>query len=349
MNDARSINFHDSTYNKLVLEVLRYGVIKEDRTGTGTKSSFGKTVTFYPREYAFPLMVHRKLSFKNIVSELLWFLKGRTDLRYLLERGNHIWVGDAYKNYLENFTPPVCPPNLDVQPDYYEPLSKDMFIHGVKTDDEFAKKWGDLGPIYGRQWRNWKFTDKFTNGQQMAYVNGAVDQIQNLIKELTTNPDSRRLIVNSWNVGELDQMILPPCHRSFQLYSALSHDKKYRSLSMLVDIRSNDLPLGAPYNIASYSLLLLLFCKLTTADGIPFKPERLVINIGDAHIYLDQVEIMGKRCIPNITKIEEENIGSPTLKIHEDASLLDIDSLDESMFQIEDYHAWETISIPLSN
>ena len=152
-------------------------------------------------------MTTKKMAWKQIVSELLWFLQGRTDLRYLLENNNHIWVGDAYKKYTENWNhenPPFSGP-------YDKMLSREEFIHKIQTDDKFNNMWGKLGPIYGKQWRDWNhFTNEFEGM-------GGVDQISNLINDLKTNPDSRRLMVNAWNVSELNQMVLPPCHYGFQV------------------------------------------------------------------------------------------------------------------------------------
>ena len=189
------------------------------------------------------------------------------------------------------------------------PLTKEEFINKIKTDDEFAKRFGNLGPIYGSQWRKWKFTDKFTNGEQIAYVNGKIDQIQNLINDLKTNPDSRRLMVSAWNVGELDSMTLPPCHYGFQVWTReLSREervdlyiKKYgdtgmdyekykntiptRAISLMWNQRSVDTGLGLPYNITSYALLLTILGKMTNMI-----PEELIGNLGDTHIYSDHID-----------------------------------------------------------
>jgi len=205
------MNNLDKQYTDLLQDILDNGVKKETRNG-GTLSVFGKQIR-HKMSDGFPLLTTKKLHWKSIVSELLWFLQGRTDLKWLLEQGNTIWVGDAYKRFLteaklikegyESGDILGSQPHIDLMfsnPEELIILSQEQFIERIKTNDEFAKKWGELGPIYGKQWRSWKFTDKFTNGQQIAYVNGKVDQIANLINDLKTNPDSRRLMVNAWNV-----------------------------------------------------------------------------------------------------------------------------------------------------
>jgi len=174
------MNSLDKQYTDLLQTILDYGVEKKDRTGTGTKSIFGYTIRHNMKD-GFPLLTTKKMYFKGIVTELLWFLRGDTNIKFLVDNDCHIWDGDAYKNYLKNFTPPICPPTLDVQPDYYEPMSKGMFIYGIKTDDEFAKKWGELGPIYGKQWRSWRQSEgKLTteNGIDWKHISEKnIDQI----------------------------------------------------------------------------------------------------------------------------------------------------------------------------
>jgi len=221
------MNNLDKQYQALLQDILDNGVEKKDRTQTGTISVFGRQIRHKMSE-GFPLLTTKKMPFKTIVTELLWFLRGDTNIKYLVDNNCHIWDGDAYKNYCKNFDEGTFSRKwLKLEESFdgfftnekYSLYTQEEFINKIKTDDEFAKKWGELGPVYGKQWRIWKFTDKFTNGEQIAYVNGKIDQIQNLINDLKTNPDSRRLMVNAWNVGELDQMVLPPCHFSFQVYT----------------------------------------------------------------------------------------------------------------------------------
>ena len=295
------MNNLDKQYTDLLQDILDNGVTKKDRTGTGTLSVFGKQIRHNMKD-GFPLLTTKKMPFKTIITELLWFLRGDTNIKFLVDNNCHIWDGDTWKNYQhkaskEDFTKDGV-------------LRYEEFIHKIKTDDEFAKKWGELGPVYGAQWRSWKFTDKFTNGEQIAYVNGKVDQIANLINELKTNPDSRRLMVNAWNVGELDQMVLPPCHYGFQVYTrelSLEERNKWawdkwgitcemesildeqkvpkRAISLMWNQRSVDTFLGLPFNIASYGLLLEIIAK-----AVNMIPDELIGNLGDVHLYSNHIE-----------------------------------------------------------
>jgi thymidylate synthase len=252
----------------------------------------------------FPLLTTKKMPFKTIVTELLWFLRGDTNIKFLVDNNCHIWDGDAYKNYVNK-------EHLSMSFNY---LSQEEFINKIKTDDEFAKKWGELGPIYGKQWRRW---DLFGYEWELSQIvkNGKVDQIQNLINDLKGNPDSRRLMVNAWNVGELDQMVLPPCHYGFQVYTReLSKSERYvhlrtgkysgkwdgnddemvyydsigvptRAISLMWNQRSVDTFLGLPFNIASYGLLLEIIAK-----AVNMVPDELIGNLGDVHLYSNHIE-----------------------------------------------------------
>jgi thymidylate synthase len=299
------MNNLDKQYHKLLEDILDIGVDKMDRTGTGTLSVFGRQITHNMSD-GFPLLTTKKMAVKTMMLELKWFLKGDTNIKYLVDNGCNIWNGDAYKKYHQAF------PETEM-------LSQKQFINLIKTDDEFAKNWGELGPIYGKQWRSWK-TEQFDYKSVEGYPNRRVasdfkyiDQITNLINELKTNPDSRRLMVSAWNVGELSQMTLPPCHYGFQVYtrelslserftwfgnnggSHMHHDfieqemNEYnvptRSLSLMWNQRSVDTFLGLPFNIASYGLLLELLAKEVNmiAGG-------LIGNLGDTHLYLNHIE-----------------------------------------------------------
>jgi len=226
-------NYLDEWYQSLLSLLVSedQSFNKSDRTGTGTKSLFG--IQFrHNMSDGFPLLTTKKMAWKSIVTELLWFLRGETNIKFLLDYDCHIWDGDAYKNYCKFIESDANQNNkLEI---VKIPESKEIFIKTIKCDDEivrkmgrrycenFAKQWGDLGPIYGKQWRSWgKLTEPtitYNLGNVEKLMNG-VDQIENLINELKTNPDSRRLMVNAWNVGELDQMVLPPCHYGFQIYT----------------------------------------------------------------------------------------------------------------------------------
>jgi thymidylate synthase len=195
------MNSIDTQYQILLQSILDYGIEKSDRTGTGTKSIFGYTIRHRMSD-GFPLLTTKKMPWKTIVTELLWFLKGDTNIKYLLDNGCNIWTGDAYKSYRE------------ARPNDRDAYTIEEFAEQIKTNPDFAARYGELGPIYGKQWRSW------VSDRDMDYgTETSVDQIANLINDLKTNPDSRRLIVNAWNVGELDQMVLPPCHYGFQVYT----------------------------------------------------------------------------------------------------------------------------------
>jgi len=191
------MNNIDKQYTKLLQDIIHNGVEKKDRTGTGTISVFGRQIRHKMSE-GFPLLTTKKMHWKSIVTELLWFLRGDTNIKYLVDNGCHIWDGDAYKNYVNKCNEDKWMKEIILDLPFhnksYGLYSQEEFINKIKTDDEFAKKWGELGPIYGAQWREWKTF--FTQKQ-------GIDQIANLISELKTNPDSRRLMVNAWNAADL--------------------------------------------------------------------------------------------------------------------------------------------------
>jgi len=315
------MNKLDKDYCNLLQDILDNGVTKNDRTGTGTKSVFGRSIRYKFKDGKFPLLTTKKMYFKGIVTELLWFLNGRTDLKWLLERDCNIWNGDAYRNYWEynkiqsnpKWLKPVTYSNGNVGAELY---NMEEFINKIKTDDEFAKKWGELGPIYGAQWRSWfkpgyVMNNDFESTAQLVEI----DQIVNLINDLKTNPDSRRLMVNAWNVGELDQMVLVPCHYSWQVYTrelslderldlmrkrtrdgTVDYDNRHhgfldyhnipkRAISLMWNQRSVDTFLGLPFNIASYGLLLEIIAKT-----VNMVPDELIGNLGDVHLYSNHVE-----------------------------------------------------------
>jgi thymidylate synthase len=249
------MNNLDLQYQNLLQDILLEGKEKTDRTGTGTKSLFGKQIRHKMSE-GFPLLTTKKMAIKSIMTELKWFLKGDTNIRYLVQNGCNIWNGDAYKVYERAATW-----DLD------EYLSEKDFVQKIKDDELFSRTWGELGPVYGKGWRAWK-----TWG-------GHIDQLKELITNLKENPHSRRLMISAWDVGKLDQMTLPPCHYSFQCYV---NDGK---LSLLWNQRSVDTFLGLPFNIASYGMLLLLLCEETNLE-----PGELIGNLGDTHLYLNHLE-----------------------------------------------------------
>jgi thymidylate synthase len=320
---------HD--YLRLLKDILDNGVKKEDRTGTGTISVFGRQIRHKMSE-GFPLLTTKKMPFNLIATELIWFLMGDTNIKFLVDNNCHIWDGDAYKNY--------CVSYKDGH-EFYEDeevkrsYTQEEFINKIKTDDEFAKKWGDLGPVYGKQWREWNCYkwDKIDFDTRIEYT----DQIANLIDDLKTNPDSRRLMVTAWNPAELDQMTLPPCHYGFQCYV---RDGKY--LSLMWNQRSVDTFLGLPFNIASYGLLLEMIAR-----EVNMIPDELIGNLGDVHLYSNHIEQAREQ-------ITREPLRLPTLKMssgHNFRAALKAnkDEIDLNDFILLNYNAHSHIKAPLSN
>jgi thymidylate synthase len=336
---------HD--YLKLLHDILNNGVTKQDRTGTGTISVFGKQIR-HNMSAGFPLLTTKKMPFKVIVTELLWFLRGDTNIKFLVDNNCHIWDSDAYKNYLE-------------ETQHEASYTKEEFINLIKTDKNWALAWGELGPIYGYQWRDWgsRYETNRILGTRTKRKPG-IDQIANLINDLKTNPDSRRLMVNAWNVGELDRMVLPPCHYGFQVYTReltweeqvqwvmkntnVEWENLYiveeiakpstptRAISLMWNQRSVDTPLGLPFNIASYALLLKMI-----ADEVNMVPDELIGNLGDCHIYLDQVDGVKEQLtrqpmsLPKVTVQDGIYCSSP------------------SDVLLENYESHPAIKFPLSN
>jgi thymidylate synthase len=330
------INKLDKQYTDLLQDILDNGVPKSDRTTTGTLSVFGRQIRHRMSE-GFPLLTTKKMPFKTIVTELMWFLRGDTNIKYLVDNGCNIWTGDAYKNYINN--PAYKAESVaDLMSSQAGQLVKcstqEEFVEKIKTDDEFAKKWGELGPIYGKQWRKWG--GYFSKGHAkkdgtLGVEFPGIDQITNLINELKTNPDSRRLMVSAWNVGEIDQMVLPPCHFSWQCFTrelnrleriqlglkAGWKPKGYienfehedlngwniptRAISLMWNQRSVDAFLGLPFNIASYGLLLEIIAK-----AVNMVPDELIGNLGDTHLYLDHIE-QAKEQIGRELSLEERH------------------------------------------
>ena len=371
------MNNIDKQYQQLLKDIIEYGVDKKDRTGTGTKSIFGYSIRHNMKE-GFPLLTTKKMHWKSIVTELLWFLRGDTNIKFLLDYDCHIWDGDAYKRYKDTW-------EMDTY-GVLEALSKEQFINKIKTDKEFAKQWGELGPIYGKQWRRWKRYRKVEDieHKETLHIVDYIDQIQNLINELKTNPDSRRLMVSAWNVGELDQMVLPPCHYGFQVYTreldeterVVLMDIKLglkktdrlppyytvkelkennipdRAISLMWNQRSVDTFLGLPFNIASYGLLLEIIAK-----EVNMIPDQLIGNLGDVHLYNNHLEQAKEQ-------ISREPYILPTIIIternwymHEQVKeKLGQKTLDEKLksyrpdcFELVNYQSHAKIRAPLSN
>ena len=390
----------EQQYLELLKDILENGIQKKDRTGTGTISVFGRQIRHKMSE-GFPLLTTKKMYFKGIVTELLWFLKGDTNIKYLVDNDCHIWDGDAYKNY-EKKTPQqhviindsdllkdsmICRGKHDHMSVYpiSERFIKEEFINKIKSDNNFAKKWGNLGPIYGAQWRKWERYG-YRNVQNGALDCGLIskedldkemhiDQIANLINDIKTNPDSRRLMVSAWNPADLDQMALPPCHYGFQIYTReltiqerenifrkefnglqymlfslegeeglhKEYDKQNiprRSISLMWSQRSIDTILGLPFNIASYALLLEILAK-----EVNMIPDELIGNLGDTHLYLNHIGQAKEQITRNPYKL-------PNLQIEKEVKRSENECLPSysiSDFKINNYISHTSIKAPLSN
>jgi thymidylate synthase len=362
------MNNIERQYQQLLGDILENGVDKKDRTGTGTLSVFGRQIRHNMSE-GFPLLTTKKMAWKVMVAELLWFLRGDTNIKFLLDYDCHIWDGDAYKNYCNQI------------PEYSKQftMSKEEYIEKIKTDDEFAKKWGELGPIYGAQWRRWGGLQDLADDDTPIYL----DQITNLIKELKTNPDSRRLMVSAWNVGELNEMVLPPCHYGFQVYTReLSEDERNeirdmqyfrnnlhkalkgsdtkidwkniptRAISLMWNQRSVDTFLGLPFNIASYGLLLEIIAK-----EVNMVPDELIGNLGDVHLYKNHIEQAKEQMyrrpydLPKVQITERNWYQHELVKEHlgEKTFSEKIMSYRPDCFELIGYQSHEKIKAPLSN
>lgn len=354
------MNNIDLSYQNLLKDILENGAEKETRNGE-TISVFGRQIRHKMSE-GFPLLTTKKMAWKTMVVELLWFLRGDTNIKFLLDYDCHIWDGDAYQNYLKNSST-----SLD---GIY--LSKEEFIYHVKNNKEWGDKWGDLGPIYGAQWRSW---DWDLNPDP-------IDQIANLINDLKTNPDSRRLMVSAWNVGALDNMVLPPCHYGFQVYTrelseierGVLYSKKMegyvdaddvkttvhydsmnipkRAISLMWNQRSVDTFLGLPFNIASYGLLLEIIAK-----EVNMIPDELIGNLGDTHLYSNHIEQAKEQIgrepygLPKVEITERNWYQHELVKERLGEKTLDekLESYRPDCFELIDYLSHPKIKAPLSN
>lgn len=314
----------EQTYLDFLKHILDNGVKKEDRTGTGTISTFGYQMRFDLSE-GFPLFTTRRTPFRLIASELLWFIKGDTNIRYLLQNNNHIWTEWGFKKWIEsdeyvgkdmtNFGL-RCLEDEEFNKEYQKELN--LYCQRILEDDEFANKYGELGNIYGKQWRNWK-TSK---GE-------FIDQLKKAVETIKNNPDSRRIIVNAWNPEDIETAALPPCHIMFQFYVAEG------KLSCQLYQRSADSFLGSNFNIPSYSLLIHLI-----ANECGLEVGEFVYSIGDAHIYSNHIEQVEEQ-------LSREARHLPILKINKPigTSIFDIELED---LAIEGYDPHPTIKAPIA-
>lgn len=314
---------NEQAYLDLCKHVLANGLKKDDRTNTGTYSMFGHQMRF-DLSKGFPLLTTKKVPFRLVVSELLWFIKGDTNIRFLLENNNNIWNEWAFKKWVDSDV--YKGPNMDnfgnrilQDPDFKQQYQEQMtiFKNQILHDDDFAKQFGDLGSVYGKQWRDWKTSQ-----------NGTIDQLQDVIKSIRTNPTSRRHIVSAWNPEDIPNMALPPCHTLFQFYVA---DGK---LSCQLYQRSADLFLGVPFNIASYALLTHLIaheCNLEVGEFIH--------TFGDVHIYSNHVEQIK-------IQLQREAKKLPQLIMNKDKdSIFDFELSD---FEIQGYDPHPAIKAPIA-
>ena len=295
-------------YLDLLARIKNEGVVKTDRTGTGTKSVFGHQMRFDLSE-GFPLLTTKKVFLKGIIHELLWFLNGDTNIKYLVDNGVHIWDNDAYRYYNE-----LCVKEGVL------PVAMEEFLRaaqeGIDSPIE-GYKFGDLNHVYGYQWRSWPRP----NGE-------AIDQIQQAVDLITKNPDSRRIIVSAWNVADVEKMALPPCHSLFQFYVA---DGK---LSCMLYQRSADTFLGVPFNIASYALLTMMMAQVCGLEAGEF-----VHTLGDTHLYLNHFEQVDEQ-------LSRTPRALPKMKINPDVkSIFDFKYED---FTLEGYDPYPTIKAPMS-
>ena len=309
-------NHVDKEYLKLLEYILENGATKTDRTGTGTKSIFGYQMRF-DLSKGFPLLTTKKVPIKAIIHELIWFMRGDTNLKYLADNNVHIWDEWPYKAFLQRNNLPI--PEINGE-EWKAGMSE--FVEKIKTDEAFAKEYGNLGPIYGYQWRNWPTP----NG-------GHVDQLKQVIETLKKSPDSRRIIVSVWNVADIEEMAkagLPPCHCLFQFYVA---DGK---LSCQLYQRSCDTFLGVPFNIASYALLTMIIAQITGLQAGEF-----VWTGGDTHLYLNHLEQVE-------TQLSRKNDirPMPTMRINPEKKNLEDFTIDD--FELTDYNPHEAIKAPIA-
>lgn len=315
------MNSFDLEYHNLLKLILETGKDKDDRTNTGTLSVFGHQMRF-DLSKGFPLLTTKKVSFKLVATELIWFIRGDTNIRYLLEYNNNIWNEWAFLKWIES-DEYMGPDMTDfghralLDPEFNERYREQLniFKEKILTDDDFMQRFGDLGNVYGKQWRQFETKDRVT------------DQLKEVIEQIKSNPHSRRHIVSAWNPGEIESMALPPCHTMFQFYV---NDNK---LSCQLYQRSADVFLGVPFNIASYSLLTHLVARECGLEVGEF-----IHSMGDAHIYSNHIEAVE-------TQLMRSSYEAPKLQINSDKDIFNIEYED---LEIIDYTAHPAIKAPIA-
>ena len=366
------MNKLDKSYLDLLIKIRDKGYDKGDRTQIGSKALFGEEIKHQMSD-GFPFLTSKKMFSKGIIYELLWFLKGNTNIKYLVDNEVNIWVGDSYAKYSK-----LCSENDSKWNKWMrENLDKTLsmftvseFVEKIKTDKTFSDKWGELGPIYGSQWVNWGKGDdiweesKSQSGVLISKPNPGINQIQNLVNDLKNNPDSRRLIVNSWNVSDINKMTLPPCHYCFECDTRLLsieerknemnkmgfktipsdplkaeesfdyYNVPKRMLSLKWTQRSVDTFTGLPFNISSYGFLLEML-----AQQCNMVPGQLIGSLGNTHIYNNHFEAIEEQ-------LKAETYSLPTLKLKKATSIFDYKYED---FEIINYQSSSTIKAPLNN
>lgn len=293
-------------YLELLDKICREGVVRDDRTGTGTKGIFGYQMRFDLAE-GFPLLTTKRVFLKGVIHELLWFLKGDTNIKYLVDNGVHIWDSDAFRYYNE-----LCVKHGVL------PVDRDTFLAaaGVESPIE-GYRFGDLNNVYGYQWRSWPKPD-----------GGSIDQIQSVVDTIKRNPSSRRMIVSAWNVADVGDMALPPCHTMFQFFVAEGR------LSCQLYQRSADSFLGVPFNIASYALLTMMIAK-----ECGLEPGEFIHTLGDAHLYLNHLDQASEQLGREPRKL-------PTMRLRDGVESIFDYTYDD--FTLEGYDPHPAIKAPLS-
>lgn len=304
-------------YLDLLRDVHDNGHGKDDRTGTGTRSLFGRQIRF-DLEKGFPAVTTKKLYMKSIIHELLWFIAGDNNLGYLVKNGVNIWNEWPYRNYIQETTKQSVTREQTQTPEWQNGMS--AFVEQIKNDRDFAKKWGNLGPVYGYQWRHWP------DGK-----GGEIDQLERAVATLKTNPTSRRIIISAWNTADIDEMAvagLPPCHTMFQF------NVRDNKLDCQLYQRSADLFLGVPFNIASYALLTHMMAQST---GL--KPGEFIHTFGDVHIYNNHVEQVREQ-------LSREPLSLP--KLHLNPDIKNIFDFKHEDIALENYTSHPPIKAPIA-